>query len=286
MIIENKSFSLYGKEIFNKITILPPFEVQNQMLNEACLLYTIEGEQIATSQTEQLTARKGEAILEKCGNYLNGTINKKSSNRFITVHFYPEILKKLYDNELPKYLKPSYKNPLVSNMTKVQGNKIIEKYFDSILFYFENQGLVDDEILKLKIKELILLLVKTQNDQMVTSILSNLFTPSVYNLKEIVTAHLYSSISIDSLAKLCALSRSTFIREFKKEYQHTPALYIKNKKLERAAELLKFSSESVGNIAYDSGFNNLAHFSRSFYTKYKSSPSKYRLKQTGKYLNR
>ena len=125
------------------------------------------------------------------------------------------------------------------------------------------------------------MLVKTQNDKTVASILANMFTPRVYNLKETVNANLYSSISVDQLALLCALSRSSFIREFKKIYNQAPAAYLKNEKLKRAAELLEFSSDSVSTIAYDCGFNNLAHFSRSFVEKYQVSPSKYKMKQIG-----
>ena len=49
----------------------------------------------------------------------------------------------------------------------------------------------------------------------------------------------------------------------------------------RAAELLELSSDSVSTIAYNCGFNNLAHFSRSFVAKYQISPSKYKMKQIG-----
>ena len=169
-------------------------------------------------------------------------------------------------------------------MTVIKANILMKKFFESLLFYFENEELVDDELLKLKIKELILLLVKTQSNEAVASILSNMFTSRVYDLKEVVSAHLYSSISVNELAKLCVLSRSTFIRQFKKIYNQTPASFLKNEKLKRAAELLKFSPYSVSTIAYYCGFNNMAHFSRSFVEKYHISPSKYKLKQISKDL--
>jgi len=284
MIIKKRTFSLFGKEVLNKISVKPPYEAQSQMLDEACLLYVLDGEPVFISETAQLTGKRGEAILQKCGIYLNKiyATKKNSPNEFITIHFHPEILKEVFNDELPDVLKPSRKSPLISNMTAIRGNAMIKKFFDSLLFYFEYEELIDDEILKLKIKELILLLIKTQNDQEIASILANLFTLRAYNLKEIVSAHVYTTTSIDQLAKLCALSRSSFIRDFKKEYRQTPAAYIKNKKLERAADLLTYSSESIGTIAYSCGFNNSAHFSRSFYIKYKDPPSKYRLKQTDK----
>ncbi|WP_142784126.1 helix-turn-helix domain-containing protein [Changchengzhania lutea] len=282
MIIESKTFTFLGKAVFNKIIIRPPFELPGKMIQEACFIYVLEGQHIEISEDSHLSVTKGESVLKKCGNYLSrvNVTKKDVLNNIITIHFYPETLKAIYADKLPDFLKQSNK-VVVPNMTKVKANGLLEKYFDSLLFYFENQELVDDEILKLKIKELILLLVKTQNDQTVFSILSNLFTPRIYNLKEIINAHIYTAISIDQLANLTFLSRSSFIREFKKEYNQNPAHYIKNKKLERAAELLTYSSEPISAIAYDCGFNNPAHFSRSFYSKYNASPSKYRLEQIG-----
>lgn len=283
MITENKTFYLFGKPVLNKISVQPPFEIQTQMNNEACFLYVIEGEQTSISETEKVTAKKGESILEKCGNYLSkiNIVQENTETEFITIHFFPETIKGIFNDEIPVFLKPFKENAILPTMTKVKASILIKKFFDSLLFYFENEELMDEELLKLKIKELILLLVKTQNDKTVASILANMFTPRVYNLKEIVNANLYSSISVDQLALLCSLSRSSLIREFKKIYNQAPAAYLKNEKLKRAAELLEFSSDSVSTIAYDCGFNNLAHFSRSFVDKYQVSPSKYKMKQIG-----
>ncbi|MBL4669963.1 MAG: helix-turn-helix transcriptional regulator [Flavobacteriales bacterium] len=281
MITKNKTFCLFGKPVLNKITVKPPFEIQTQMNNEACFLYVLEGEQTSMSAIERVTAKKGESILEKCGNYLSkiNIVQENTTTEFITIHFFPDTIKGIFNDEIPVFLKPTKENKILPTMTKIKASILMKKFFESLLFYFENEELIDEELLKLKIKELILLLVKTQNDKTVTSILANMFTPRIYNLKETVNAHLYSSISVDELAKLCALSRSSFIREFKNIYGQAPAAYLKNKKLKRAAELLAFSSDTVSIIAYDCGFNNLAHFSRSFVEKYQVSPSKYKLKQ-------
>ncbi|MBL4708820.1 MAG: helix-turn-helix transcriptional regulator [Flavobacteriales bacterium] len=284
MITESKIFSLFGKTVLNRISLNPPFEVQTQMNNEACFLYVLEGEQTSISATESVTAIKGESILEKCGNYLSKMrlVEKGRSTEFITIHLYPETIKAIYNNEIPDFLKPSANQKLVSGMVKIKKDLLLKKYFESLAFYFENSELVDDELLKIKLKELIFLLVKTQNNQVIGAILSNLFTPTTYAIKDTVNSKLYSSISVDQLAQLCALSRSSFIREFKKIYKQAPAAYLKNEKLKRAAELLTLSSEPISTIAYDCGFNNVAHFSRSFVKKYHVSPSKYKLEQIDK----
>jgi len=44
------------------------------------------------------------------------------------------------------------------------------KYMDSIIFYFENPGMVSEDLLVLKLKELILLLNETKNAPLVKQI--------------------------------------------------------------------------------------------------------------------
>ena len=99
MIIENKAFCLFGKPVLNKISIQPPFETLTQMNNEACFLYVLEGEQTTISASEKVTAKKGESILEKCGNYLNkvNLVQEKTLTEYIIIHFFPETIKGVFN---------------------------------------------------------------------------------------------------------------------------------------------------------------------------------------------
>jgi AraC-like DNA-binding protein len=142
--------------------------------------------------------------------------------------------------------------------------------------------LVNEEILVLKLKEIILLLSQTRNVEAIQIILSQLFSPTTYIFKQIVEAHLFSQLTIEELAQHHNLSVSSFKREFAKHYNDTPANYIKTKKLERAVELLVISDERISEIAFKCGFNDLANFTRSFTNKYNISPTKYRLNQNDK----
>ncbi|MDP5079714.1 MAG: helix-turn-helix domain-containing protein [Opitutales bacterium] len=49
-------------------------------------------------------------------------------------------------------------------------------------------------------------------------------------------------------------------------------------RLSRAARELLDTDDTVSDIAYECGFNNLANFNRSFLTRYKITPSEYRSK--------
>ena len=286
MIVEYKTMELYGRMLFEKVILIPPFKKNNPMSNEACFLYIMDGEYNSLSEKEQMRIRANEAVLMKCGRYLSQMYASGDSKRYeaVAVHFYPDILKKIYDDKLPAFLKKGIAN--TKSMARVNSDLLIHKYIEGILFYFENPGLVNEEILILKTKEIILLLHQTKNAPAIHAILANLFNPVSYSFREVIEAHIYSPVTIRELARLTHMSLSSFKREFKKIYNHSPAVYLKDKKLARARELLSASGLRVSDIAFDCGFNNVAHFSKSFKQKYALTPTQYRLTHFNKSLSR
>ena len=99
---------------------------------------------------------------------------------------------------------------------------IIAKFIESLEFYFENPALVNNDLLELKIKELILLLVQSKNVDSILELITDLYSSKTVNLKKIIDLHLYSNLSVEDLAKLSNLSVSSFKREFKKEFNDSP----------------------------------------------------------------
>ena len=285
MILSHDRIDLFGKMLFETIVLVPPYHKPNPMPNEACFLYVMEGAYNSISEQGELRIQAEESLLMRCGNYLSEMLSTEQSQKYqaVAVHFYPEVLQKIYENELPEFLKSA--GPSDVTMSTIKGDVLIKKYIDSILFYFENPQLADEEILILKLKEIILLLNKTRNAPQIRRILSNLFNPLTYTFREVVEAHLYHTITIERLALLVGMSLSTFKREFEKVYQASPATYIRNKKLAKADEYLRSTDMRATEIAYECGFANVSHFSRTFKQKHHLSPTEFRLNQKSKSLN-
>lgn len=285
MITERKQYQLFGKIIFEKVTIEAPFKIPNPMPNEACFLYMLEGQIDYKTQLQSISVPVNDAVLLKCGNYFSqmksSTLSK--NNQIVIVHFHPEILRKIYDTDLPKIFQKSAIEPnLDFELTQINNDYIIQKYIESLLFYFDNPTLINEDLLVIKLKEIILLLCQTKNAPIIQQILSQLFSPTSYSFKQIIESNLYYHFTTEELAQMTNLSLSSFKREFKKNYNDTPANYIRNKKLEKAAELLGISEERITDIAFDCGFNDLANFSKLFHDKFHNSPSNYRLDQISK----
>ncbi|MGY3052502.1 AraC-like DNA-binding protein [Pedobacter sp. UYEF25] len=284
MIIERKQYELFGKIIFEKLTIQAPFKIPNPMPDEACFLYMVEGQINYKTENQQVSIPKNDAVLLKCGNYFTQIKEADSvkHHQIIVVHFHPEVLKSIYNADLPKvFQNPSFIDEKI-DLSVLNNDFLIQKYIESLLFYFDNPTLVNEDILVLKFKEIILLLCQTKNASTIQQILSQLFSPTSFTFKQIIESNIYSSFGLEDFAKMTNLSLSSFKREFTKNYNDTPANHIRNRKLEKSAELLALSEERITDIAFDCGFNDLANFSHLFTEKYNCSPSAYRLNQKNK----
>lgn len=285
MVNDYKKHDLYGKTLIQKIELTPPFKFDFPVTEQACFLYVKGGELEYQIDDEQINIAMNYSLLLNCINSGKQIYNSssKSNCEIVIVTFYPEILKKIYDRELPLLLRKP-KN-IISNKSseKINNDFLIQKYIEGLLFYFENPSLINEDILILKVREIILLLSQTQNAESIQVILSQLFSPTTYTFKQIIEANLFSQLTIEELAQQNNLSVSSFKREFAKLYHDTPANYIKAKKLEKAAELLQVSDQRITEIAFDCGFNDLANFTKSFTSKYSVSPTNYRQKQNNKH---
>jgi AraC family transcriptional regulator, exoenzyme S synthesis regulatory protein ExsA len=276
MVLSHQKFDFGEQSLIEKVIIQAPFRFTANFQNEACFVYFVEGTAKINSAIEQKGIDSGEAVLLKCGSYFSDLMKYSTDGRYeiLVFHLYPDMLRKIYKHEVPAFMKSSENKSFIH---KVVPEDTIRKFVESLYFYFDNPALVSDELLELKVRELILLLVQTKNADSVVGLFSDLFTPREVSIKEVVNNHLFSDLSIEDLASLAKLSVSTFNRTFQTLFKTTPANYMKRKRLERAKELLAMSTLTVSEIAFQTCFNDVAHFSRSFKAAHHCSPSAFRL---------
>ena len=279
MIISRKHFDINKKCVIEKLVFKTPFRFGAVFSDdEACFLYLKEGESEFNSASEKLKLVDSESILLNCGNYFANLTHriKTGTCEIYAVHLHLEILKEIYKTEAISIFSRS-KSPVPTQ--KIPSQRIISHFIDTLDFYFENPTLVTPDLLVLKIKELILLLLQTNNAQSVSALLGQLFTPRQATIREVINTHLFSDFSVSELAQLAGQTLSTFKREFQNSFHNTPANYIKEQRLAKAMQLITHSSLSISEICYQTGFSDLSHFTRTFKQKYSKTPSYFRKKE-------
>ncbi len=83
-------------------------------------------------------------------------------------------------------------------------------------------------------------------------------------------------LTVEEIADVCKLNRSYFSKLFKASKGCPPQEYLIRMRLAKAAEMMKTSSASIGDIAAYCGYPNQLHFSRSFKQHYGISPREWR----------
>lgn len=278
---QSRTIEFKGMPLFQKAQFQPPFMMQGELKEFACFFYMTQGTMHSVDSRGLHEVKAKEAILKQCSNYIQKYNADENSDQCeaIAVYLYPELLKEIYKDEVPSFLKT---NDDLPEPKIIIGNKLVEQYMNNLSIYFESPETLDEELGILKLKELMMILLKSENHSNIRKLLSEIFTPVNVEFKEAIERNLYNNLSLDELAFICNMSLSTLKREFKKTFNEAPAKYIKGKRLQKAASLLLCSDDSVSNVAYDSGFQDVTTFSANFQEKFGISPSKYRLSLTRK----
>lgn len=85
-----------------------------------------------------------------------------------------------------------------------------------------------------------------------------------------------NDISVEDIAAVCGLNRSYFGKIFKEAVGKSPQDFLLNYRMAKAAELLKLTQLSIGDISSAVGYENQLHFSRAFKNIYGESPRAWR----------
>lgn len=146
---------------------------------------------------------------------------------------------------------------------------------DSLEPYFVEHEQVDGPLTKIKLLELLFNLVKS-NKKILTQLM-DLREQFRTDITTTVEENIMNSLSLRQLADLSGRSLSSFRRDFMAIYKVPPSQWVRQKRLEKALDLLRNTTMTVTDVCYTLGFENLAHFSRLFKSYFGFSPSRSRL---------
>ncbi len=85
-----------------------------------------------------------------------------------------------------------------------------------------------------------------------------------------------NDITVEDIAEVCGLNRSYFGKVFKNVLGKTPQEFLISYRMTKAAELLKMTKLSVGDVAKAVGYEDQLHFSRAFKKVYGVPPRDWR----------
>jgi AraC-like DNA-binding protein len=275
---EIKILKYKGKVVFHKMKITSPKrELKPFQNNEACFMFINEGDFSVRTPNQFISFNKSKGLLAKCFNFFIETTEKQRTlskeMEFIGVFLFPEQVEEIMEINLSN---SNYK--VNFNIKKVDIDALFTSFKNSISVLLDSPEIADEEMIKLKLKEMIILIAKSQNLS-ILSFLVSMFSLNHSEFKTTIKNNIYSNLSIEDFAKLCNMSLSSFKRKFSKVYSESPKKYMNRMKLENATKLLLSSNLLISEIAFECGYDTISSFNRSFKFHFKVSPTEYRLSQ-------
>jgi len=153
-------------------------------------------------------------------------------------------------------------------------NDTLETFFLSISSYFGNTKEPDRGLLELKFRELILTLADDpHNAELLSYFCSLMHEPQSVSMQRIMEDNYCFNLMLEQYAELCNRSLSAFKRDFQKVMHTTPGKWLLEKRLNHALQLLANKEKNVNEVAFESGFENASHFTRSFKERFQVTPS-------------
>ncbi|OHD16734.1 MAG: hypothetical protein A2Z98_14545, partial [Spirochaetes bacterium GWB1_27_13] len=225
------------------------------------IIIVLSGEKKLYIDNEIISVKTGEIVYLRKGKYFMSAITDANKHIYSSLVFFisDNFIKEFIDNNKKLFMNIEQQ---VSNRNYYKFNisKFIKTNIESLFPYLKFYNQYSNDILKLKLYELIYNIIQTDNNINFLILLKETLEDNRINLKLFMEDNYYKSLKLEEYANLSGRSLTKFKTDFKKIFNTTPKDWINKKRLEKSKFLLLNTDNSITDICYMCGFDNLSHF--------------------------
>ncbi|XP_073133461.1 uncharacterized protein [Henckelia pumila] len=234
------------------------------------LFYVVEGKKIWHTSEGSYSIEAGNCVFVRKGAFV---LEQFFDIGFCLVLFF--IPDDFICQTLGKKFNPPVKQSSHRQVIRLNSSDTLAGFFHSMASYFSEAREPAHSLLELKFKELILTIADNPvNAELLSYFCTLVNEPGTAALERIMTDNFRYNLKIEEFAQLSNRSLSAFKRDFQAIFKTTPGKWLLEKRLFYAKSLLSINSKkAVSDVAFESGFETLAHFSRAFKQRFGVTPS-------------
>lgn len=161
----------------------------------------------------------------------------------------------------------------------VGGNPLFASGFDALLKELSEPRIGAGIVAECLMKQAVMLLLREQVEADFP-LLDQLGDRRTLRAVAAIIRHPGRPHTIEALALLCGMSRSSFMKHFVAQYGKTPGEFLQDVRMRAAARLLVTSPMPVKCLAAAVGYASRSQFSRAFKLAYREDPSTYRVRHS------
>lgn len=236
---------------------------ERKNLNSFLIVYTISGNGFLKYQGSNYSLSAGQCFYINCMEHHYYETARNSEWEFLWIHFNGSSALGYYE----EFVKNGFKT------VQIQDTFFMESTLRRVLALNQKRNASTEVLTSSLITNVLTeLLVQT-----ITFDAQTIFMPAyIKNVLKDIDQNFKSPLSLDELAIRHGVSKFHLSKEFKKYTGTTVNEYIIANRLSYAKELLKYSNDSVNEIAYKIGMNHVSHFINLFKNRENITPLAYR----------
>lgn len=237
-------------------------------------IYILSGKKIWHTPQGIYEATGGQAVFVKKGANLVRQFYDKEFCALII--FIPDqfIIDTIQHSDLP--VRSSKRVAVSESVIPIEPDPVLSAYFQSVFSYFGQEQTPPSVLMELKFKELIMYTLSSEKNKKLSSYLLSLCEKNKSCLKEVMERNFLYHMKMEEYAELTGRSLASFKRDFTAAFKTSPGRWLMQRKLEYAKHLLEVSDKNVNELTFETGFENVSHFIRSFRQQYRVTPLQYR----------
>lgn len=245
--------------------------------NMHCLLFLISGKKHILVGDEEFYYDNSSCLFFKAGNYLSTVIDKDDfPYQSLLIFFDTKTL-----NGFMHKFQDSFDSQKAINTPKhylsMNSDSYIDNFKNSVISLLSESKHISSAFQKIKFEEIMFYLFEQHGKSLVTFYNQKINPKTLDFFKLVVDSNSDGNISIDEMAFLCHMSRSTFKRTFMKVYGTSPGQWLREKRLDRSAFLLNVERTTPSEVYILVGFSSLSSFIQSFKKRFGVTPKQYQL---------
>lgn len=156
-------------------------------------------------------------------------------------------------------------------------NQGIQQLVERLIFLFTESHQSKDIFADLLLKELIIRLLQTQARFFLMDDAENLLSDHrLAFVIRFIRGNLTQDFSVESLADKACMSKSHFFKCFKNTFGVSPIEYVNSERIKKAKKLLMDPRNTLSDVCFAVGFNNLSYFIRQFKKHEQLTPTQFR----------
>lgn len=248
-------------------------------LEQNLFSFLLEGNKSVQYAGTKVTINPNQFFLLSAGNCLMSEKIATSGGQYRSILFF-------FDNELltdffmrhPRLTKALKSKHKEEPFLVFESDAFLANFVSSLGLILDSGQSLSQELQTVKLEELLVYISDFYPEVLKRLDYYSYHSDQDFLIRQAVTVNIYNAITVEELAFLCYMTLSTFKRRFTKLYGTSPKKWFLDKRMQKAAQMLRKSDLNSSEIYIELGYENFSSFIKSFKQVHGMTPKQYQLK--------